>query len=183
MSWLRLDDNAVDHPKIVGLSDRAFRAWVRGSSYCCRLLTDGTIPAGVAASLADKKTRTELLDAGLWKGARDKGDIEVHDFLDFNRKASDVKEERRRKSEGGKKGNEARWGHRLSDRITNQISNRIPESPRPAPTQPGEDLNLESVNGKAVVPATAATTADPERARRAIHLAAISIKPVDEEAA
>jgi hypothetical protein len=39
MTWIKLDDQAVDHPKIASLPDRAFRWWVRGLSYASRFLT------------------------------------------------------------------------------------------------------------------------------------------------
>jgi len=34
MSWVRLDDGAPGHRKIVGLSDAAFRLWIVGLTYC-----------------------------------------------------------------------------------------------------------------------------------------------------
>ena len=46
MTWLRIDDAMVDHPKIIGLSDGAFRLHITALCYCARHLTDGTYGAG-----------------------------------------------------------------------------------------------------------------------------------------
>jgi hypothetical protein len=43
MTWVRLDDQFPDHPKVVNLSDRAFRLHVWGICYSARFLTDGLI--------------------------------------------------------------------------------------------------------------------------------------------
>lgn len=50
MTWLKLDDSFPDHPKIVGLPDRAFRLYVRGLCYSAHYLTDGWLPEDVVAS-------------------------------------------------------------------------------------------------------------------------------------
>jgi hypothetical protein len=41
MSWVRLDDSFPEHPKVIALTDAAFRAHVRGLCYAGRFLTDG----------------------------------------------------------------------------------------------------------------------------------------------
>ena len=67
MSWLRLNDLAATDPKIVGLTDAAFRLWIEGLSYCSRHLTDGAIVAGALRSfVASPAASSELVDAGLW---------------------------------------------------------------------------------------------------------------------
>ena len=43
MSWVRLDDNFPNHPKVVGLSDQAFRLYISGLCYASHYLTDGLI--------------------------------------------------------------------------------------------------------------------------------------------
>lgn len=71
MSWVRLDDNFCDHPKVVGLSDRAFRLHVEALCYCGRFLTDGEVSAQAITYLGTKVRRperavAELIAAGLW---------------------------------------------------------------------------------------------------------------------
>jgi hypothetical protein len=45
MSWVRLDDGAPGHRKIVGLSDAAFRLWIVGLTYCNQQANDGRFSA------------------------------------------------------------------------------------------------------------------------------------------
>jgi hypothetical protein len=56
--WSRLDDASIDHPKILGLSDKAFRLWVCSIVYCSRHLTDGRLN-GVAITLLGSHVRAE----------------------------------------------------------------------------------------------------------------------------
>lgn len=81
MAWVRLDDKAMTHPKIVGLSDKAFRLWVWGLAYCQQHLTNGFIPVA-AVTIAQIKTALELVKAMLWE-PNDTGWL-VHDYLDWN---------------------------------------------------------------------------------------------------
>lgn len=81
MAWVRIHDGALTHPKLVGLSDKAFRLWVWGLCYCQMHLTDGAIPA--AAIPQPVRTATVLSLAKLWD-ARDDGGFDVHDYLDWN---------------------------------------------------------------------------------------------------
>ena len=74
----------MDHPKIGGLSDGAFRLWVQGLAYCQRFLTNGVITAVALRGLRaySSKRSQQLIDAGLWEigGV----DVRVHDFLEWN---------------------------------------------------------------------------------------------------
>jgi len=84
MPWVRIDENALEHPKIGGLPDGAFRLWVQGLAYCQKFLTDGFISNLAIRGLhAFSPKRKELLmNAGLWERAED--GISVHDFLQWN---------------------------------------------------------------------------------------------------
>ena len=82
MAWVRIHDGAMTHPKVVGLSDRAFRLWVWGLSYSQQHLTDGLIPAAAIPSRLGRAA-TILSIVGLWD-ARDEGGFTIHDYLDWN---------------------------------------------------------------------------------------------------
>lgn len=81
MAWVRIHDGALTHPKLVGLSDKAFRLWVWGLCYCQMHLTNGVIPA--AAVPRPMQTAEMLIVAKLWD-ARAEGGFHVHDYLDWN---------------------------------------------------------------------------------------------------
>jgi hypothetical protein len=81
VSWVRIDDRAMTHPKIIGLSDKAFRLWVWGLAYAQQHLTDGLLPAAaIPARLA--RAAADLLAKTLWEARG--ADYQVHDYLDWN---------------------------------------------------------------------------------------------------
>lgn len=96
MAWVRIHDAAMTHPKIVGLSDSAFRIWVWGLSYTQTHLTDGYIPRSAMSAIA-KRRAVELVPARLWDETPD--GYQIHDYLDWNdskdvviRKRSDARD-------------------------------------------------------------------------------------------
>jgi hypothetical protein len=109
--WVNLDDAFPDHPKVVGLSDRAFRLHVSGICYANRHLTDGLIGATVVPRLTNGWTKglAELLDQGLWRRVLNADAYVIHDFLDWNRSREQVLDERERRSKAGRRAAEARW--------------------------------------------------------------------------
>lgn len=92
MPWVRLDDGFSDHPKVVGLSDSAFRTHVSALCYCNRHLTDGHVPAVIGNSCVD-----ELVDAGLW--SMNGSGYVIHDYLEFQPSRASVLEERAKAAE------------------------------------------------------------------------------------
>jgi hypothetical protein len=97
MAYLAIDDQAVDHPKLEALSDRAFRLWMKSISYAKRFQTDGIIPATVLPSLRgySKATSDELqkmlppYTGPLWHQLPD-GSVKIHDFGDWNESRQEV---------------------------------------------------------------------------------------------
>ena len=106
MTWVRIDDTFPDHPKIVGLTDAAFRAHVAGLCYAGRYLTDGHIPTSALRQIGTRKAAQELEARGLWDKT-DHGWV-INDFLDYNPSKADVQAERDRKREAGRRGGLAR---------------------------------------------------------------------------
>jgi hypothetical protein len=97
VSWLRIDDGFAEHPKVIGLSDRAFRLHVAAMCFCARNLTDGRLvkrSVGMVCALAQasKKHVGELVDAGLW--IREDDGYAIKDFLVYNPPAEKVKADR-----------------------------------------------------------------------------------------
>lgn len=113
MPWVRIDENAMDHPKFVAISANAWRLWCEGQSYCQKHLTDGVIPRQVLKgfryySPASLKMLTDVLVPGktsLWE-VTDSG-VQVHDYCDWNdsremvlKARQEAKERRRRWRDG-----------------------------------------------------------------------------------
>jgi hypothetical protein len=81
MAWVRIHDGAMTHPKVLGLSDRAFRLWVWGLTYAQQHLTNGWLPTlAIPGALA--KSVKDLVAAALWEAVAN--GYQVHDYLDWN---------------------------------------------------------------------------------------------------
>lgn len=104
MPWTKLDDGFYMHPKIVAVGNAGAGLYCRALAYCAAHLTDGEVPAGVAAMLAGGEV--DLLDrlvaVGLWRRVDDA--YLIPDYLDLNPSRADVEERRERQRQGGQKG-------------------------------------------------------------------------------
>jgi hypothetical protein len=92
MTWVKIDDTFPDHPRVVGLTDAAFRTHVAGLCYSARYLTDGSIPTSALRSIGTRKAATELEEAGIW--ARSDHGWLIRDYLDYNPSRADVEDKR-----------------------------------------------------------------------------------------
>jgi hypothetical protein len=94
MPWVRIDENAMDHPKIGALPDGAFRLWVQALAYCQKHLTDGYVSHQAIRAMRafSPKRRAELESAGLWDRAE--SGIQVHDYLVWNESRETVTQKR-----------------------------------------------------------------------------------------
>jgi hypothetical protein len=139
MSWLRIDDGFVEHPKVADLSDRAFRLHIAALCYCARNLTDGVLtPRSVkvvcALTTGTRKHVVELRDAGLWIVSGD--DWEIKDYLHYNPDAETARSTRDARREAGKLGAAKRWGNSDSKSDSGSDGKRYgtPLMPRPVPS-------------------------------------------------
>jgi hypothetical protein len=108
--FVALTDEYPDHPKIVGLSDAAFRAHVELICWSNRKRQDGKIPSGMVRRYGDD-VMGELEEAGLID-ATDSG-RELHDYLEHNPSKAEIEErmadKKKRAAVGGKKSAHRRW--------------------------------------------------------------------------
>lgn len=165
MAWAKLDDRMPWSRKIQPLSDKAFRLYVTGIAWCAAELTDGFISDADVALLPLKRDRTaaarELVANKLW--TRVDGGYQVHDFLEYNRSAARVKQDRkataarqerhRAKSNGVTNASD----ERVTDAVTdddydesNGVTNASPSRPVPSSSSKEDEPSLRSVNPAAV---------------------------------
>lgn len=108
MTWVKLDDQFPDHPKVVKAGGDAAWLHVTAICYANRHLTDGFIPEGQVIRLSDRrnpaKLAAELVKVGMWETAV--GGWMIHDFLDWNPSAAEVK--KRREKERDRKAQQRR---------------------------------------------------------------------------
>lgn len=93
MTFLHLDDNMPEHPKIIGLTDRAFRLHVSALCYCSRHLTNGIVPAHMCRGRWQQVAIKQLSLSGLWVPLGD-GEYAIHDYLDWNLSRADIEHKR-----------------------------------------------------------------------------------------
>lgn len=109
MPWIRFEDNFPEHPKVLALSDGAFRLHVQAIAYCSRQLTDGHVSIAAVESLTRRSSRltAELIRARLWEPVDD-GYL-IHDYLEYQPSRDDIQKRReadrsRKKSDGIRSG-------------------------------------------------------------------------------
>jgi hypothetical protein len=97
MAWFKIDDALWSHPKFLGLSDGAFRLWVRAGAYSAQHTTDGIITPIMLKCLVSKPQHAqELWSAGLWERIAD-GGYRFHDWHDYQPSRDEI--EARRKAD------------------------------------------------------------------------------------
>jgi hypothetical protein len=103
MTWVRHDDGAPLHPKLIGLSDGAFRLWYNAMAFANRAVTDGKIPSAIVVTLDHARAWTkrqiaafvvELVAAGTWLEVSD-GYL-IHDYAEYQEEALKSSVESRR---------------------------------------------------------------------------------------
>ncbi len=155
MSWLRHDDDMLDHPKwIRALRDggaEALLTWWRLCAWSSRRLTDGVIPVdmiGEVARVERSKSKLRalqvLVDVELCT-RREDGAYVINDYLERNPSKAEVLEERERRSQ-------AQRNRRLAKPVTGHapISHPTPcPSPVPSRPVPSPSLSYESESARA----------------------------------
>ena len=97
VAYVYLDDAFGDHPKVLPLTDGAFRLHVIALCYANRHLTDGRIPAEFVGRR--RPHAGELVKAGLWYTDDPTQGWWIHDYLDYQKSARRVREDRAKAAE------------------------------------------------------------------------------------
>ena len=151
MTWFRLDDTWLMHPKVqaAGLKGRAL--WIAGGLHCAQQLTDGRIDKALVPVLASQagvaaRDARVLVDVGLWE---EEGDhYLMHHWHDYQPSREKVNQDRAAAAERQKRARDkARESHEKSRRdshVTNGVSHGPPDPTRPvkenaAPREPETD--------------------------------------------
>lgn len=127
MTWIKLDDRAIDHPKIAQLSYRAFWWWIKGLSYASAYLTDGALPPTFFRNVP-KTVRAELTGAGLWEFHDP--DLQIHDYLGHQQSRERVEAERRRNRDR-RNPDRGTTGRRTAGTTTGNTSGSAEKKPPP----------------------------------------------------
>ena len=132
MTYAQIDDCLPDHPKILAAGPAAAWLFIAGVCYCNRLLTDGFIPDAAAKRLVDvddvTALVTQLITIGLWQPCD--GGYHVHDFLDWNPSAEQVRQRRAKAAE-----RQARWRNTHLDTSNKEANNGVTHPSRHVPVR------------------------------------------------
>lgn len=159
MSWAKLDDQMLNHPKIASVGALGFAMHVAGIVYCSQHLTDGFVPRGAALTLLNFEgvgiingmsgrdadclwiiehgvtPYLSLEEAGLWITTA--GGWDIHDYLVYNptreKVLADREEGRLRVADHRAKKRAAKAGNAVSNAVTPPVSNG-PVTPTPSPS-------------------------------------------------
>ena len=92
MTWIKLDDTFPNNPKILPLSDKAFRLYIEGLCYANQYLTDGFLAQAVINRLDNGNAYQQMLEAGLWLEVD--GGAQIHDYCEHQTTRKTVEEKR-----------------------------------------------------------------------------------------
>jgi len=143
MGWVRIDDNFADHPKVIGLSDSAFRLYIEALCYSNRQLTDGFIPMAVYLKLSRDDEADYLIDAGLWESSHETitgssvtNGYAIRSYTEYQPTREKVHSKRDQSRERLKKFRDKEKGNAIE----------TPPPTQPNPTQPNKDIEIEDKN-------------------------------------
>lgn len=134
MTWVRLDDNIFDNPKIVEVSPLARLLHLAGICYSAAQLTDGFVGRKVINRVhlqagSNNRHVAELVAARLWH--EQTGGWFINDYLEYNPSRETVLDGRAKKRAAGQAGGQASATARASRRGSR--SSEPPSRPDPYP--------------------------------------------------
>lgn len=103
--YIRVDVLLPEHPKVEGLSDKAFRALIELWCYCGRQHTDGIVTDRQWKAV-NARARAELEAAGLAR-PMDMGGAVMHEYTEYQRSRAQIDELSAKRAEAGRKGGKA----------------------------------------------------------------------------
>lgn len=152
MAWIKLDDQWMDHPKMIAAGRDARDMWLASLTWCAKHLTDGYFHKNLLHSLAStagvdvancQEFASILLDVGLWD-ATENG-YYVHDYLEYNPSKQDVIDTKEARKEAGRAGGIAKASKTPSKMLAKPKQNPAPSpSPSPSPNPEVVDDDLPS---------------------------------------
>lgn len=121
--YVPVDVGLPTNRKVVGLHPAAKWLYAAGLLWSGQQLSDGMFRLDILRAVAEvpAKYAAELIERGLWhdKGhscpdcpqPADAGELVIHDWLEHNRSAAQVRDIRNKRAEAGRAANHKRHGH------------------------------------------------------------------------
>lgn len=166
MSWANLDDGFADHPKILGLSDAAFRLHTCALCWCSRRGTDGAVVPRDLKTLGSmiqsqvdpaRLVADELVPAKLWDPT-DAG-WQIHNWKKRNKPAAKIEEEREASRARIAAWREARKAEKAAERLAaagsqdgNATAYSVHTPSHPIPSDPTLSYPMEDLRSSNLFP-------------------------------
>lgn len=116
--FFKLHNGMPEHPKIISLSDEAFRALVTLWCWSHRNQTDGTVAPAVAVRVAGATAVAELHASEMLEDVD--GTYYLHDYLEHQESKAEIKASRETKRRSGAQGGMAAARKRLEQQLLQQ---------------------------------------------------------------
>lgn len=177
MPWSRIEEAYPDHPKVVGLSDIAFRLHITAICYAARHMTDGHIPSAMVIAWRGRrglKAAEELVRAGLFESEGQGDGWQVHDFGEYNPSREQTQERRASYASTRRAGGMAR-----AAAASRSGGGRFTSTTTSSP--PASTNQHTSTRSPAGAPALPATVPDPSRPVKDVRTTSLPAARVDHE--
>lgn len=126
MSWVRIDDHANEHPKLLSAGAAACWLWACGLMYCNRQkVRTGVVPSAVLPTLGvegARKLAERLVAVGLWEPID--GGYRVHDYHEYQPTTEQQAERKAKRAEAGRLGGQ-RSGEARRQATTKQVASSV----------------------------------------------------------
>ena len=172
MTWIKIDDDFPEHPKVKKAGPDAAWLYVAGLCHAGKFLTDGFIDAEIVEDLTKlrnyKKAAEALVRVGFWDVVE--GGYQIHDYLEHQKSRGDVEKEReaarqrqaarRAKSRGVSQRDTAVTTSGVTQPDTDTDTDTDEEPPNPLASKGAETMRSRGDNPRAVAEREAARLAD-----------------------
>lgn len=163
MTWVKIDDKAPSHPKLIAAGAEAAWLWLCGLCYCNSYQTDGIIPQGALRALNPgagwdlrklKKLAEKLVDAGLWEHIDDTATTSerpynVKNYAEYQQAATKLATEERR-SANKSRASDWRERQRFSQKEPPSQRYASAEQPTanasPVPARPDQTFKTDNIS-------------------------------------
>lgn len=150
MAWIRVETSVARHRKFMQAGPTASWLWLCGLGYCQEGLTDGFIPVEALEFLGVKsaaEAAASLVKAGLWRSVE--GGWMVHDYLDHNKPAAEIRRIQKERRIAGIQGGRAS-GRSRRKAPGREAADQVAEAEMKQPSKPSTDLLSTSTPSAAI---------------------------------
>ena len=142
-TYAKIEHGLYENPKIIGLSDKAFRTYLESILYSGNHLTDGFIDERIAKRMgwddaADELTSNDQVNPS-WQ--RVEGGWQIYGYCERQTSRADVEAMREQKSRAGKASVEAKRNRKLTE-IQQSVEHTANKSSTKA--QPDTDIDIDT---------------------------------------